>query len=529
MVKITKHPRPTSLWSSEAAESVNYYHDGKKILKVPMPYAMDKGGTMIPVPEIQKQYGFDTMKQYAKDSWGGFNVGVTQMQFNQINSILINNVFLGYGEYSLLLQNGILNSMCDILATDMCRNWIELVSNDDNDDKQDKILELEEELERLDLKKQLERACFLTFAMGGCLLAPKLKGDELNQERENELYIDSMKIHKGDLEYLAVIEPIWYVPIRYVTDNPFSEWFYKTEFYTVIGMITHASRICHFTYNEAPNILKPSYVFNGMPLLGMCIPYVMNFEQVNNAVPQLITRYKLSVLKTDMQSIISNPAVGTGGTTQDAQLKNRITVFNTLMNNTSTMVLDKDEEFEQITFPLTGIKELQEQLGKYMSIVSKIHPSKLLGTEDRGLSGNGETSMKIYHEQITTLQEKILRPHLIKILDIAMLNIWGEIDKNITFNFCPLEESNELEISQIRLNKAQEAQAYVTQGVITPLQVAQHLAQDDESGWNNLEIKEEDYANELARAMTGSENIDGSVTPAQTTENENVNQGMIGE
>ncbi len=94
-----------------------------------------------------------------------------------------------------------------------------------------------------------------------------------------------------------------------------------------------------------------------------------------------------------------------------------------------------------------------------------------------------------------------MRPHLVKILEMLQLNLWGEIDKDITFRFKELGTINELEAAQIRLTEAQVDDLYLAAGVITPLQTATRLANDPDSGYDNLEIEEEEFANQFAEHM----------------------------
>ena len=59
--------------------------------------------------------------------------------FNNLNSLIVNNFFLGYGEMSLLSQNPIISNICNIRADSCISNWIEFVSNQ-NRTKEIKIM-----------------------------------------------------------------------------------------------------------------------------------------------------------------------------------------------------------------------------------------------------------------------------------------------------------------------------------------------------------------------------------------------------
>lgn len=452
-----------------------------KLPQFPQVFGSD-GKTMVRADEIIAQYAEDSINPI------GGGLGINSFAFNQLDELLVDNWFLGYAQYSLLTQNGLLYKICSVISEEMCRKWIEFKGLDDSV-KEDKIKELEIEFERLGVRQLTEWACYLTFVFGGCMMFPKLKGDEINNERETELFIDNSKIGIGDLEYIGTIEPTWYVPIKYNTIDPFSQWFYKPEFYTVIGQITHTTRLFKFIYNEPVNLIKPIYLFNGIPLLGQLIPYVRKFESTYNAIVTIIQRYNLSVLKTNQEAIISGVSQDQINASADS-LRNRVQIFNTFRNNLGTFVLAKDEEFDQVQMTLTGLDKLLSQILELVAIIPGAPVTKLFGTSPQGMNSTGEFEMKNFYDRIASLQQKMIKDNLINIMHCAMLNIWGEIDDKITFEFCKLEETNPLEDSTIRLNDANRDVALVGAGIVSPEDVQIRLAADPDSGYNQIEIEE---------------------------------------
>lgn len=448
-------------------------------------YVMDAHGQSVKASTILKKYMPDSINAVPNVSAG---------YLGQVNNLLINNTFMGWAELSLILQNPILNSVCSVKADEVTGKWIDFISTSETEDKEPKIKQLVEEFDRLNVKQIVNRAMYLSYGMGGCLLYPKITGDENEKERENPLVIaDNLKI-KDNLEYLQVIEPLYYVAINYVTDNPFSQWFYKPEKYVVLGMTIHESRICKFLVNEAPNLLKPTYLFNGIPLAQQMIPFVMNFETIRTEIVKIVKRFNTSVLKTNLLSILSDSS---NAFTNGSKLANRIRGFIASASNTGVLALDKDsEEFVQIQINLSGLDKLQAQAAEFICLVARMPATKLFGTPAEGFNATGEHDLKNYYDSIRTDQEKIASPHITKLMHLAMLNIWGKIDKDINFVWNNLEEANELQESQIRLNLANEIAAYVDRDIITPQQAAERIANDENSGWDGLEILEADFENE---------------------------------
>lgn len=442
-----------------------------------------------------------------------------QQRYNQINSAaasmpqLVSNLmdtgFIGYAALSnLLVSNGILDATCDSLATEMFRKWIRFIKVDDTDNDSDndttakRIKELEKEFERLDVRGIFKKATYQTFAYGGSYVFPAIgdvdytnPDEAVLEELQSELIIDDVKINKGDLKYLTVIEPMWVVPIRYDTTNPFSEFFYKPEYFSVMGKTTHYTRLLKFIYNEAPDIYKPTYLFNGVPLMQYQLPYVSDFETIRRTITKIVQRYNLNVLKTNIERILAS-----GDQEAISNLKLRLQVFNSMRDNTGVLALDfETEDFMQLSMTLSGLKELESQAAEYMCIIPKMPATKLLGQTPQGFNSNGDYEMTSFYDMIMSLNNEIVRPQLIPIMHMAMLNLWGEIDKNIKFEFNELEEMNEKETAEINEIKARTDATLQSTGAIDTQDIQERIRTDTKSGYNGLEQRERELVNDITR------------------------------
>lgn len=462
-------------------------------VKVQLPQVIGHDGKY---QSIQNVIGNEEFKAYdsVRNAYNYVNPNILPQQYLQ----LMDTGFIGYGALSMLIAtNGILNAICDTLSTEMWRKGIEFVSDAEDEDIEDRITELELEFERLGVRENFQRANYLTFAFGGSYIFPAVGNinyedttdPEMLEELNTELFIDDVKIGKGDLQYLEIIEPMWVVPIRFNTTNPFSQFFYKPEYYSVMGKTTHATRLLKFIYNEAPDILKPTYLFNGVPLMQYCLPYVGDFEKIRRAVTTIVQRYNLNVLKTDVQRAITNPAFAN-------QLKQRINILNSTRDNTGTLAIDMTtEDFVQLSMTLAGLKELESQAAEYMCIVSKSPATKLLGQSPQGFNSTGEHELTTFYDQIQALNEEINRPPLIKVMHMAMLNIWGKIDARISFQFKSLEEMNPKEIAEINQMNANTDVALNSIGTLDGQDSRERLRNDPKSGYNGIAERERENVN----------------------------------
>lgn len=492
--------------------SADNFQERPKNLSWKLPLVMGLDGKMTQIKNV-----------ISDEHYKAYDVAMSNMQ--QINTLptglprayasLVDSGFIGYGALSLLLaSNGILHAICDTLSTEMLRKWIRFIPTDQDKDVSKRITELEKEFERLEVRRIVGRALYQTFGFGGSYIFPAIGDTDFNNtkdvnyldELKSELYVDDVKIGKGDLKYLTTIEPIWVVPIAYDTINPFSQFFYKPEFYSVMGKTTHYTRLLKFIYNEAPDIFKPTYLFNGVPLIQYSAPYVSDFETIRRAVTQIVQRYNLNVLKTNMERILSS-----NDANEVNQLKNRIAIFNAMRTNTGTLALDKDtEDFEQLSMTLTGLRELESQAAEFMCIVPKTPAAKLLGISPQGFNATGEFEQANFYDLCDALNQEITAPHLTTIMQMAMLNLWGEIDESINYEFVPLKQKSDKEIAETNILKSQNDEILQRTGAIDAEDIQNRIRNDDESGYDGLEERERELINSISNEFQGLINEKGN-------------------
>ena len=108
------------------------------------------------------------------------------------------------------------------------------------------------------------------------------------------------------------------------------------------------------------------------------------------------------------------------------------------------------------------------------------------GSPAAGFS-TGESDLKSHNDLIATLQEKVLRKPIIKLLKIFQLHEFGNIDPELTFEFNPLDEEDDRAVADTQKVKADTAAIYLDRGVITEDEAREALKADDKSAFCKLE------------------------------------------
>jgi hypothetical protein len=167
-------------------------------------------------------------------------------------------------------------------------------------------------------------------------------------------------------------------------------------------------------------------------------------------------------------------------------------MFSGLRSNKGVFALDKDsEEMDQIAVPLGGLHELQAQAQEQMCASSK-QPSVIqIGVAPSGFGNVAEGEIRVWHEWVHSQQEAHTRNPIQILLELVQVSKYGEFDPEITFDFEPLYEMTEEQMSTIRLNDSTRAGNLIDRGVIDAQEERDRLARDPDSGYNGIDIDRE--------------------------------------
>jgi uncharacterized protein len=157
----------------------------------------------------------------------------------------------------------------------------------------------------------------------------------------------------------------------------------------------------------------------------------------------------------------------------DEDLIKRIEMFNKQRDNRGCFVVDKEtEEFGNVQATITGMGELQEQALEHLAAVYRIPLVKLTGISPSGLNASSEGEIRVYYDLIHATQEYLIKPPIQTIFDLAQIELWGDVDPDITFEFVKLYEMTEVEAAQVRSTEATTDGLLIDKGVISPEEVA---------------------------------------------------------
>ena len=388
--------------------------------------------------------------------------------------------FPGFPQLAIQSQIPEIRRMVEIIATESVRKFIKLQAS--GKDKADKIRLIE-----ADMKKFRVRDCYRRMLEGDGYMGRGHVLVDLGAETSEELATpigdgsdaaSKAKVGKGKLKGFKVVEAMWAYPSGYNASDPLAEDWYKPTHWLVQGKRVHRSRLLTFVGREVPDLLKPAYSFGGISLSQQVKPTVDNWLRTRQSVSDLVNAFSVMVLKTQMGNTLG---------VADASVMDRAELFNDLRDNRGLMILNKDtEDFANVSAQIAGLSDLQAQSQEHMAALPGIPLVKFFGLQPKGLNASSDGEMRSFFDWIASYNEHG-RPILETIVNFIQLNLFGEVDPEITLEFEPLWSMSDKEMAEVRKIEAETAQVYADTGVITPAEERKRLADDPESMYHGLD------------------------------------------
>lgn len=427
-------------------------------------------------------------------------------------------MFLGYPELAILSQRAEYRKIVETIAFEMTRKWIKIRSKSDDDkSKIDKIKQIQERMKELNVQREFRRIAEQDGYFGRAHLYIDT-GDSDNREElqkaigDGSSALSKTKINKGGLKSLKTVEAVWCYPTKYDSNDPLSDTWYKPQMWYAQGKPIHITRLLTFVGREVADLLKPAYSFGGLSLSQMAKPYVDNWLRTRQSVAEIIHSFSVFVLSTNLATSLE----GSG----DILLR-RAMLFNQLRDNTGLMLIDKETElFQNVSAPIGGLSDLQSQTQEHMAAVSGIPLVKLLGIQPAGLNASSEGELDCFETLINGAQENLFRPNLDTVFRFVQLDLWGEIDDDLVYDFEPLGVLSELEVANLRKIDAETDQILIDAGIIWAEESRDRIANDPNTNYSNLDVSDvPDLPEEGEEDGAGNKKPNASKTPSAKEEN----------
>lgn len=392
--------------------------------------------------------------------------------------------FPGYPYLANLSTRAEYRAFAATMSSELFREWITFsganTGSAEGEQDEQRIAELEDAIRRHNLQGVFRLAAEHDCFFGRAQIFPKIK----NADVAIPLVLDPRTVKQGSLERFANVEAIWTTPSAYNAIDPTAPDFYKPKEWWMLGERVHASRMLTVISRPLPDILKPAYNFGGMSLSQLAEPYVNDWLRTKKAVSDLVNNFSITGLKTNMAQVLQ-------GNCDGADVFARADLFTLLRSNRGLMLMDNEnEDLVQHNVPLTGLNDLQSQALEHLCVVTKQPAIVWTGISPSGLNASSEGEIRIFYDWISSQQEAHWRFPLDTCIKLIMLDLWGEIDETITWDFDPLWQPSDKELAEIRTANANADGVYIDRGVLSQEESRKRLANDKSSGYAGIDVSD---------------------------------------
>ncbi len=414
------------------------------------------------------------------------------------------SLFLGYPFLQVLAQNPLISAGVETIADEMTKKFAKIIYTGDSLNNNlittgDKIKYLESELRKYKIRSLFRIAAEKIGYYGGCLvyIDTGVKDPEI---LKSPLILDPATFRQNSLRRFTLIDPINIMPGLYNSVDPTASDYFKPSTWFVLGKEIHASRFLYFAGKEAPLLYKPSYNFFGISQAQLAFEYVENFQKNRDSGSELLNKFSISILKTNMMGALA----GSG----TSELDSRIQYFIQKRHNDGVFVLDKDEEdFIKSDTSLTGITDIVRQSLELIASVFRIPAVKYLGISPSGFNATGESDLKNFYSLVESLQEKQFADNLENILKILQLNMYGNIDPHITYEFIPLDEEDNKIKADTEKVKADTLAIYLDRNVISAEESRTIIAEDKEGLMKTIDPDNTKFLDNIEEQIEQEDNL----------------------
>lgn len=399
-----------------------------------------------------------------------------------ISEVLANwyasQTFIGHHLCAILAQHWLIDKACSMPGRDAIRGGFDYVTVDDGEAINKGALKKIRRADRdMRLMWNLEQFIRMGRIFGIRIAFFKVDSEDAAYY-EKPFNIDGIK--PGAYKGIVQVDPYWCAPMleEAAATRPDSMHFYEPTYWIISGKKYHRSHLIIYRHADVPDLLKPSYLYGGVPVPQRIMERVYAAERVANEAPQLAQTKRTNVWLTNLEAFMGN--------VEESIKKLSDWVF--FRDNYGIKLGSKEgDEFQQYDTSLADLDSVIMTQYQVVAAAASVPSTKLLGTSPKGFNATGEFEEGSYHEELESIQTHDLTPFverhaalLVKSLDLG--------DLEVTANWRPLDSPTAKELAETNLLKAQAGAALVSSGAISSEQENARIARDPESGYAGIDL-----------------------------------------
>lgn len=391
----------------------------------------------------------------------------------QLQNWYLSQSFIGYQACAIMAQHWLVNKACSMVGRDAVRKGWEVKSSSDKElsvQASERIKEIDKEYCIKDHLVEAERFKNI-FGIRVIIFDVDSSDPEYYDKPFN---IDG--VTKGSYKGIIQVDPYWMMPFLTAESmkDPASPHFYDPEYWVVSGQKYHRSHLIVLRNDEPADILKPTYIYGGIPLTQQIYERVYAAERTANEAPLLAMSKRTTTLRTDVDKAIAN----------ERSFTSRLMLWIKYRDNYAVKVLGQKEEMDQFDINLSDFDSVIMNQYQLVAAIAKVPSTKLLGTSPKGFNATGEFEMVSYHEELETCQQHDLTKILDRHYKLLMKSEAIEIDLKVVWE--PVGSLTATQQAEINDKRANTGKTLIEIGAISPDEERERIKDDKQSGYNRL-------------------------------------------
>jgi phage-related protein (TIGR01555 family) len=310
----------------------------------------------------------------------------------------------------------LVRKIVDIPANDMTREWRDWQAEDTQ------IEAIEAEEKRLGIRQKVRRALQLARLYGGAALVMGVNQGSPQEELKVE------NVTKGGLQFVHVLHR-HQLKVSELDRDPMSPFFGEPKAYTVqpqnAGPLTiHPSRVIRFVGQPLPDDALAAEGW-GDTVLAALYSALHDAGLSLQIIASLVHEAKIDVVR--VPNLMANLATSEYRT----RLIERFTLAAVGKSVSNTLLMDKEEEWDQKEITFSQLPELARLFLQVASGAADIPVTRLLGESPAGLNATGASDIRNYYDGLSSRQEDELRPAMERLDDAVVRSALGSRPKEI--------------------------------------------------------------------------------------------------
>lgn len=421
--------------------------------------------------------------------------------------------FIGHQFCAIVAQHWLVDKACTMPARDAIRHGYdihvwglepqdpEIELGPDEDDEETKLVkDIRERDKRYRVRKNMEEFVRMGRVFGIRVLFFKV---ESTDPKYYEKPFNPDGITPGSFKGIVQVDPYWCVPMLDGDDaaNPASEHFYEPTWWTINGKRYHRSHLIIFRNSPPADILKPMYMYGGIPVPQKILERVYASERTANEAPQLAMSKRTLVWSTDVAAFLGNQENAMAHMANWVQYR----------DNYGVKLVDESDTMTQLDTALADLDETIMTQYQLVASAANVPATKLLGTTPKGFNSTGEYEESNYHEELEAIQANDLTDFLDRYHTMLLRS---EIEPvrglqagtlSLTVDWAPVDSPTAKEYAEINKLNADTDVQLVNAGAIDGMDVRNRLKRDPNSNYTGLaDVAQTDTTNLLGDLGLGT-------------------------